>query len=215
MYTGLFAKLFASVSCIVGVIFMFSGAAFAVERQHGAHVHGNATMNLALDGGKLMVELLSPAANIFGFEHLPQNEADEHTVHEATEQLQQAGAIFVLPESAMCKASGVTVDGEVIDHVMAEHDHDSHAEEDHEGEHHHDDAEEHDEHDDGDGDHEHSHSDITANYEFDCSVPEKLKSVDVKLFTLFPGFEKIMVQVIGAKGQTAVTLTPANTQISF
>ncbi|MCF7994732.1 MAG: DUF2796 domain-containing protein, partial [Chromatiaceae bacterium] len=44
-------------------------------RQQGAHVHGVGQLNVAVDGSALLVELISPAMDLVGFEHAPRNEA--------------------------------------------------------------------------------------------------------------------------------------------
>ncbi len=209
-------KFLATASCAIGLLAFITGGAAAAERQHGAHVHGEGAMNVAINGETVLIELVSPAANILGFEHMPGTEAEEQTVHRAVLQLHQAEQLVVFPESTGCRPISVTVDGEVVDHVMAEHGHDAEAEDVHAAEHHHDDAGAHHDHHDGhDEGHENSHSDITVLYEFSCSAPDQLTTADVQLFERFPGFEKIFVQVMGPNGQTAATLTSAESKISF
>lgn len=219
MYAELFSKFLAGVSCVIGLTYCITGAAVAAERQHGAHVHGEGALNVAINGEIVVFELISPAANIVGFEHMPGSEAEEQTFHNAVEQLRQAEQLVIFPENTGCRPIGVSVNGEVVDHVMEEHGHDAEvANEMHEGDHHHDDAElhtEHDPHEGHDSGHEHSHSDITVLYEFNCSSPDRLTAAKVRLFERFPGFAKIFVQVIGPNGQTAATLTSAESQISF
>lgn len=219
MHANFFPRFLISVSCVIGVIYFSFSAVVAAERQHGAHVHGEGALNVAINGETVVVELVSPAANVLGFEHMPRSEAEEETVHKTVEQLRQADKIILFPENAGCHPVGVAVDGEVVDHVMAEHEHDTEAEKKvHEGEHHHDNTGKHEEHDhhddDGDG-HEHTHSEITASYEFSCNTPDRLTSAEVQLFRMFPGFEKIFVQVMSPKGQNAATLTSAESNLSF
>lgn len=48
-----------------------AGAAAGEHREHGAHEHGVAQLNLVLEGEKLLIELASPGVNIVGFEHAP------------------------------------------------------------------------------------------------------------------------------------------------
>src|SRR3546814_9197080 len=43
----------------------------------GAHEHGAARLNAALDGNQLELELISPAMNLLGFEHAAASAADE------------------------------------------------------------------------------------------------------------------------------------------
>jgi len=46
-----------------------AGASYAQQRQAGAHEHGRGTLNIALEGTRLSMELEAPGADIVGFEH--------------------------------------------------------------------------------------------------------------------------------------------------
>ena len=61
------------------------------HRQHDSHVHGIASMNLALEGDEVHIELDSPAANIVGFEHAPSSKADHAAVDKAVAMLNDGG----------------------------------------------------------------------------------------------------------------------------
>ena len=56
-------------------------------RQHDSHAHGIGELNIVLEGNELAIELISPAANIVGFEHAPSND-------EQKAALAQAGTIY-------------------------------------------------------------------------------------------------------------------------
>ena len=43
------------------------------KRQLGSHEHGVSTLQIALEGQYIQMELESPANDIIGFEHLPKN----------------------------------------------------------------------------------------------------------------------------------------------
>lgn len=71
---------------LISALLFFIGVTGAVAEEtchHDAHVHGVGKLNVALDGDDLIIELTSPAANIVGFEHTPENEQQSHEVHEA------------------------------------------------------------------------------------------------------------------------------------
>ena len=59
------------------------------------------------------------------------------------------------------------------------------------------------------------HSSFHASYVFDCGTPGQLDSIDVAIFKAFPGTEKIAAQVIGPKGQGAVSLDAGASRIDF
>ena len=211
---GSFLKHGASVLMAGALLFAYSstGAKASETRQHGAHVHGIANLNVALDGNNLMIELDSPSANIVGFEHAPENEEQAHAVHEAMELLKNGEKLFGFTEQAGCTLHDAHVDTDMeTDHHDEHESHDQHNEKD-----------AHDEHDDHahaekDHDHEHdsTHSEFEVSYHFECAQPDKLKSIEVKLFNEFPGFERIDAQVLTGKGQSAAGLTAKSPEISL
>ena len=180
---------------------------------HGAHVHGLGGLNIALDGNLLYLELNSPAANIIGFEHTPQNEREKETVSRAIQKLEGGAELFVPNPKAGCglQESRVHHSLELEPEDSGKHGSfphraaDTHAEDGHR--------------DGKDGDHEEElhdeHSDIEATYSFSCSRPDMLEEIDVRLFETFPGFEKIQLQLLTPDGQKGATLTPRDHRISF
>ena len=72
---------------------------------HGAHVHGVAEMDVAIEGNKLVVTLESPADNLLGFEHAPKNAAEKAKLQKVTEQLNNAAVLFTPDAAAQCKAA--------------------------------------------------------------------------------------------------------------
>ncbi len=62
---------------VLGVLLLGSASASLMaelERQHGAHVHGEASGTMALDGSQLQLELEIPGVNLVGFEHPPRTD---------------------------------------------------------------------------------------------------------------------------------------------
>jgi hypothetical protein len=172
------------------------------DHKHGSlgkHEHGVATLNVALEGSTLEIELQSPAMNIVGFEHAASSEADKKTVAAARALLEKPQALFSLPAAAGCSLSENEVRSPLFGNAEADHDHDH----------------DHDEHADGD-EHHHEHSDIDADYSFTCKQPGELKTLDLSAFyKQFPATQKINVQLIGPSGQQGVESTPANPRLSF
>ncbi|WP_275547600.1 DUF2796 domain-containing protein [Pseudomonas sp. Marseille-Q0931] len=158
----------------------------------GAHEHGVASLNAALDGNLLELQLESPAMNLVGFEHAAKSDADKTKVAAAKRELEQPIALFAL-NSGDCKATEVELESPLFGDADHDHDHD------------------HDHHD-----HEGEHSDIHAHYRFECAKANELKQLDLaELFKRFPATEKIQVQLIGPNGQQGVELTPAQPRLSF
>ena len=157
----------------------------------GAHEHGVASLNAALDGNLLELQLESPAMNLVGFEHAAKSDADKAKVAAAKRELEQPITLFAL-DSGDCKATEVELQSPLFGDADHGHDHDH------------------------DHDHEGEHSDIRAHYRFECTKANELKQLDLaELFKRFPATEKIQVQLIGPNGQQGVELTPAQPRLSF
>ena len=56
---------------MVHILFTLLLPLFLIAKVHAeeAHIHGLATLTLALEGNSLEIEFESPAANLVGFEH--------------------------------------------------------------------------------------------------------------------------------------------------
>lgn len=191
------------VIVICAAIGWMSAEAQAEEQhRHGAHVHGIAHLNVALEGKILYMEFVSPAANIVGFEHHPKNQAERDAVESARNTLKNAEAVFKLPPAAGARLVDASVASE------AEHDAHHDAEHAHDGEKHHENEAGGDhEHHDADAHESETHSDFRAVYRFSCQKPDKLAAIEVLLFKLFPGIEEIEVQILTETKQTALELT--------
>jgi hypothetical protein len=162
------------------------------HEQHGslgAHEHGVASLNVALDGQILEIQLQSPAMNLVGFEHDAISDADKAKVAAARQHLEQPQALFALPIEAKCALQESQLESPLLEDA------------------------EHAEHEHGD---EHDHSDIDASYRFACAHAEALKTLELgSFFGTFPGTEKLEVQLIGPGGQQGAELTPKNSRLSF
>ncbi|MDA8482282.1 DUF2796 domain-containing protein [Pseudomonas resinovorans] len=156
----------------------------------GAHEHGVARLNAALDGNVLELELESPAMNLAGFEHAASSHADKAKVAAVRAELESPLALFALPEEAGCKVASQELESPLFG---ADDHHDEHAK-----------------------GHENEHSEVHAHYRIECSAPDALKSLDLAgLFKRFPATEKIQVQLIGPNGQQGAELSKSNATLSF
>lgn len=164
-------------------------------RQLGSHVHGVTQLNMAVEAGEVYIEMISPAFNIVGFEHQPQDPEQEAVVQEALDILQAGADLFSFPEAAECSLSEANVETERDEADHTDHSPtDPHAEEQGKAE---------------------VHSEFVGTYRFDCQQPEQLDQVQVNLFTPFPGIEEIEMQISTETQQTSVELTPEETTLSL
>ncbi len=96
----------------------------------GAHEHGIARPDLAVDGTRLTIDLELPAESVFGFEHTPRSAEDRATVAEALARLRTGGArLLAFPDEVTCALDSADVEapqGMEDDHAAE----DQHAHED-------------------------------------------------------------------------------------
>ena len=59
------------------------------------------------------------------------------------------------------------------------------------------------------------HSEVTVSYVFNCTELESLETVDVEMFSAWPGIDDIDVQLAGPKRQNAMELDPDDRQIDM
>ncbi|MDX9665470.1 DUF2796 domain-containing protein [Pseudomonas sp. P5_152] len=173
------------------------------DHQHaslGAHEHGVGRLNAALDGQTLELELDSPAMNLVGFEHAASTPADKAKVAAVRAQLEQPLVLFSLPQAANCVLSQQELNSPLFgDKPDADDDHDHADAKDAEGH-----------------EHQHDHSEIHAHYQFTCSQPDALKSLDLaQVFKTFPATQKIQVQLISPNGQQGVEVTAKAAALKF
>lgn len=193
------------------------------ERQHGAHEHGAARLMVSSEGRDLVIELDSPAFNIFGFEHRPSTDAHWEVVNQAVSVLKQGSDLFALTKAAGCEFEDSHIDSwllegkESADEHHGEHSDEHH--EDHADEHHEDHADEHhDEHADehhAEEEGKDGHSDVVVEWHFECADLNRLSGIEVKLFDFFPNLDDVDAQYITNAGQGAAELSPRNPALSF
>ncbi|VVN36286.1 hypothetical protein PS645_05115 [Pseudomonas fluorescens] len=158
-----------------------------------AHEHGVGRLNAALDGQTLELELESPAMNLVGVEHAPTTDADKAKVAAVRKQLEKPLALFNLPKAAGCVVAAQELESPLFGD-KADDDHDE----------------------DAKGEHHHEHSEIHAHYQFKCSEPGALKTLELaNIFTTFPATQKIHVQLISPSGQQGVEVTAQAAALKF
>ena len=177
----------------------------AAHRQLGAHVHGQGTLNIAIEGGRIDMEFEAPGADIVGFEHAAESADQKTAVDKAKVTLSDALALFKMPKDAGCR-----LDKADVDVRKEEHHHDG---DEHDDDHEHDAAapeadakakagghdDDHDEHG--------AHSEFHAKYSMTCQSPAHLTGLETTYFKAFAGAQALNVSVVAAKGQSQMQLT--------
>lgn len=155
---------------------------------HAAHIHGIATLLIALEDSHLHMELHSPAMNLLGFEGSSANTKQRTEIENAKAILSNGERLFQF-DSAKCQLLSHRIDfGHASEAAAQDHnDHDAHhpAELPHDSE---------------------NHSDLTVHYRFHCEHPDQLGSLGTILFTEFPSIESLQLQWIVNDRQGAAIL---------
>lgn len=161
-------------------------AAAEEHREHDAHVHGAANLNIAIENDHIDAELETPAMNIVGFEHAPRDAEQREAVARAVALLEDGAARLVPSEEAGCRLDSASVESSLMD---ADHDQDH--------------------------DHDEVHSEFHVIYRFHCESPDAIKAMQVNLFEEFPGMEEIELQVLTADRQIGGVLTPNENRVDL
>lgn len=159
-----------------------SASADEPRRELKAHEHGRASLKIAIEGDRVLLDLESPGANIVGFEHAARTEEERAAVAAALARLEEPLGLFVLPAEAGCRLADAAVE------IVSEDEEEEHA-----------DAHGHD--------HGHAedarHNEYRALYELACADTGALRSIGFAFFDVFPATEQIDVTVTGPDGQSA------------
>ncbi len=166
--------------------------------QRGAHVHGNLTVNIALDSGQLTIGIDAPAINVVGFERAPRSSAERQSVADVESWLRSGRNLVGVPRAAGCTLGNVELQSP---DWTATADRDGHSHADHDDEHENADAE--------------GHADYEVRVRYDCRDIAALAFVDLWLLQRLPNVQQADVNIVSASLQTATTATPASTRIEL
>ena len=156
----------------------------ADHRQLGPHVHGQGTLDIAIEGNKIEMELVSPGMDIAGFEHIASTDEQKAAVEKAKAKLADVLAVFKFPSAANCKAETANVENRKETHKPGEKDDDD---------------------DDKPG--APQHSEFHATYTITCEAPERVTGLETVYFSNFAGAQLLNVNVTTSKGQTQAQMT--------
>ena len=166
------------------------------KRGLGAHEHGHSSLNVAIEGDRVEMELIAPGADIVGFEHAAESAEDRAAVEQAEAVLGEPLSLFGFTDAAGCaiETAAVEIEGE---------DHDDHEDKAHADEGHHDEEHAEADHLDNQED-EASHNEFHAVYALTCGAPDALDGIDfAAFFEAFSGAEEVEVTVISEQGQSS------------
>lgn len=89
--------------------------ALAQKHSHGAHVHGLVKANVAVQGGKLSVQMEMPLDSLLGFEHRPRTDAQRKAATTALQQLKAPGSWLKPTAAALCTLGGSDINAQALE----------------------------------------------------------------------------------------------------
>lgn len=149
----------------------------AAQAQGHAHVHGQARLEVVIEGSDLQITLNSPLDSIVGFEHRPRTAAQRQAAEAALRTLADPAALFTVPAAAGCTLEDTSIEAPVLQGTASgkTHGH-AHA---HDGE----------------------HADLEATWRWRCTAADRLQTLPLQLFERFAQMKRLEVRVAGPAGQ--------------
>lgn len=80
-----------------------------------AHVHGEASLNIVIDGGTLLAAFSSPMDNLLGFEHAPETATEKQAYQELQQTLEDYRELFSV-EPGVCEQARHQLQGPFDNH---------------------------------------------------------------------------------------------------
>ncbi len=162
-----------------------------------AHQHGQAELNLAVEGQRVFVELITPAANLLGFEHAPRTPTERTHLEQRLDLIQQGPQLIRFPQAAQCRQELAEIESPLLNAVTRQSQ-----------------APEPDHHAPGEKTAETAaHSEFHIRFAFHCEQPTALTHAELLLWEHFAAFERVHARLITATGQRSVQLSSDRRQL--
>ena len=165
-----------------------SGAVALPAQAGGAHQHGVARLDVAVEPARVTFYLDTPLDNLLGLERAPRSDAERQQAAAAVARLQDAGKLFRIDGAAGCKLAKVTLSSAVLGlptpaaAAPAAKD---------------------------------DHADLDGRFEFTCTAGTRAGFVEVGLFEAFAPMKRIELQLVSPKGQMKATLVRPASRVAL
>lgn len=143
-----------------------------------AHEHGAVKLDIAVEPGKITLQMESPLDSIVGFERAPRSAAERKKVDAAVAALKAADTLFKIDPAAGCKLANAELVSAPLG--LGQPDPAAKAEE--------------------------GHADLDGDFEFTCTNSARAGFIELGLFSTFIGMQRVDVQIATPKGQAKRTL---------
>ncbi|MBM4257197.1 MAG: DUF2796 domain-containing protein [Deltaproteobacteria bacterium] len=161
---------------------------------HAAHVHGEARINIVVEGTRATVEFIAPGASLYGFEHAARTDAEKKAQAVAFSQIeQQIGSMVAFPADRLCQFIKQKI-GLVADDKRA------HTQQPAGHKEHHDPR---------------SHTEVQADFTVACQKPLAGSQVRFHVTKVFPELRELTIQVLTETKQLGATITNDNGSVEL
>jgi Protein of unknown function (DUF2796) len=143
-----------------------------VDAESHAHVHGVATLEVAVEANKVTLLLDSPLDNLLGFEHTPRTDAERRQADDMVVTLRAGGTLFTIDPAAQCMLGNVELRSAALNLGRPQPE----------------------ANDDG-------HADLDGSFEYICKDATRATYIETGLLDAFPRLQRIDVLVATSKGQ--------------
>lgn len=154
------------------------------------HVHGQAELEVAVEGGSLTVTLRSPLDSLLGFERAPRTAAQKAAAETLLQRLRDPAALFKASAGAGCALVSTEIDAPVLGVAPAGASATRQADKD-------------------------AHAELVSTMRFRCEQPAQLRALDVALFEQYRRLHRIEARIVGPRGQSSARLTPARRTLNW
>lgn len=168
----------------------------------GAHEHGQARLQIAVEDTSIDLMLTSPAYNLAGFEHEARTDQEKEQLADVEQWLKSNPLVNSADASCRVIATAVELGGEESGESHGHHDdHHNDHHDDHNGKDHHD----HDEHHK-----ETTHREYDVSQQLECTGAGAKLTLTSVLMEEFANLEELAVEWVSPTGQGSARLTPSN-----
>lgn len=151
-----------------------------------AHEHGAARLDVAVEAGRLILQLEAPLDSLFGFERAPRSDAERRRVEAGIGRLKAADGLFRPDPAAGCLLADVELHAPALGLGAA-----------------------------APGGATGEHADLDATIEFRCKDATQLGFIDTEVFGAFADLRRVDIQAATPKGQLKRTLKRPATRITL
>ena len=154
------------------------------------HVHGQAELEVAVEGASLTVTLRSPLDSLLGFERAPRTAGQKAAAETLLQRLRDPAALFKPSAAAQCVPASTEIDAPVLGVTPAGAAGAKPADKD-------------------------AHAELVSTMQFRCEQPAQLRALDVALFEQYRRLHRIEARIVGPRGQSSARLTPARRTLNW